>query len=51
MKDPDNIKRLDECVKPFWNVMESLSVSGDGVVLYDDSVIVPKALYSDRDYF
>ena len=40
----DNNKRLDECVKPFWNVRKSLSVSGDGVVLYDDRVIVPKSL-------
>ena len=38
----DNIKRLDEYVKPFWNVRESLFVSEDGVVLYD--VIVPKSL-------
>ena len=41
---PNTIQSLPDCIKPFWNLREALSLTEDGVVLYGDRVVIPKLL-------
>ena len=42
---PDSIKLLDDCLKPFWNVRDSIYTGDDGVVLHGNRLVVPAILH------
>ena len=38
------IPSIDDCLKPFWNVHDSIYIGDDGVVLHGNRLVVPATL-------
>ena len=43
---PSDKRKISACILPFWNIREELSIE-DEVVLYDNRIVIPKALQRD----
>ena len=41
---PDSINLLDDCLKPFWNVCDSIYIGDDGVVLHGNHLVIPATI-------